>query len=303
MSYNIKTTLCGIDFKNPVITASGTFNFGKEYESFYPLNILGGISTKGLTLQKKLGNEVPRIAESSSGIMNSVGLQNPGVDAFINKELPNLITKGTKIIANLAGSSLDDYVTIADKIDKTAVDMIELNISCPNVKEGGIAFGVDPKSVYTITKAVKDVVKNKPLIIKLTPNVSNIIDNAKAVEDGGGDAISMINTVGGMAVDYKSGRPILANVFGGLSGPAIKPIALKMIWQVYNSVKIPIIGMGGISTFEDVLEFIICGASAIQVGTANLIDPMASANIIKDLDNYLLTNDLDINSLIGSLRI
>lgn len=303
MSFNSKVTIAGVEFKNPIITASGTYNFGREFEEFYDLSVLGGICTKGLTPEKRHGNPTPRIAETPSGMLNSVGLQNPGIDYFLKNELPSLKTKGTVIIANLAANTIEEYVAIAQKTDASSVDMIELNISCPNVKAGGIAFGVCPDMVEKITKEVKNVVKNKPLIVKLTPNVSDISENAKGAEAGGADAISLINTVSGMAIDYKTKRPILANIIGGLSGPAVKPIALKMVWQCKNAVKIPIIGMGGITKFTDVLEFMLAGASAVQVGTANLVNPTAAFDIVRDLEGYLKANSLDINDLVGALQV
>ncbi|MDY5439377.1 MAG: dihydroorotate dehydrogenase [Eubacteriales bacterium] len=299
---NLKVNLLGKTLKNPIITASGTFGFGREYNEFYDIGELGGVCTKGLTLNKKLGNKSPRIAETASGIINSVGLQNPGVRAFIENDLNFLKDTGTCVIANIAGSTLDEYVEMAKIIDETDVDMVEVNISCPNVKEGGMAFGVDPKSVERVTSAI---CKNttKPIIMKLSPNVANIQDNARAVEVAGGDAVSLINTVGGMAVNYKTRRPILNNVFGGLSGECIKPIALKMVWQTYNAIKLPIIGMGGISKYTDVLEFMLCGATAVEVGTANFTDPMASYNIVKDLEKFVLENDVDINEYVGKLIV
>lgn len=299
---NLKVNLLGKTLKNPIITASGTFGFGREYNEFYDIGTLGGVCTKGLTLNKKLGNKSPRIAETASGIINSVGLQNPGVRAFIENDLNFLKDTGTCVIANIAGSTLDEYVEMAKIIDETDVDMVEVNISCPNVKEGGMAFGVDPKSVEKVTSAIR---KNttKPIIMKLSPNVANIQDNARAVEVAGGDAVSLINTVGGMAVNYKTRRPVLNNVFGGLSGECIKPIALKMVWQTYNAIKLPIIGMGGITKYTDVLEFMLCGASAVEVGTANFTDPMASYNIVKDLEKFVLENDVDINEYVGKLIV
>ncbi len=299
---NLKVNLLGKTLNNPIITASGTFGFGREYNEFYDIGILGGVCTKGLTLSKKLGNKSPRIMETASGILNSVGLQNPGVKAFIENDLNFLKDTGTCVIANIAGSTLDDYVEMAKIIDETTVDMVEVNISCPNVKDGGMAFGVDPKSVEKVTYAIR---KNttKPVIMKLSPNVANIQDNARAVEVAGGDAVSLINTVGGMAVDYKTRRPILNNVFGGLSGECIKPIALKMVWQTYNAIKLPIIGMGGISKYTDVLEFMLCGASAVEVGTANFTNPMASYDLVKDLEKFVKENDVDINDYVGKLIV
>lgn len=299
---NTKVNICGVEFKNPIIPASGTFGFGEEYNKFYDISTLGGFCTKGLTLNEKDGNKNPRIAECPSGMLNSVGLQNPGVDYFLEHYLPWLKTIDTKVIANVAGSTIEDYIKICEKVSVDGVDMVELNISCPNVKAGGAALGIDPKNVELVTKAVRDACK-KPLIIKLTPNVANIADNARAAEAGGADAISLINTVGGMAVNYKTRRPIMANVMGGMSGPAVKPIALKMVWQCYNAVKLPIIGLGGIMNYKDVLEFMICGASAVEVGAANIFDPMASYNIVKDLENYVREQNMDINDLVGSLIV
>ena len=299
---NLKVNIAGVDFKNPIIPASGTFGFGREYNEFYDISELGGFSTKGLTLLERDGNANPRIAESPMGMLNSVGLQNPGVEYFIENYLPWLKTIDTRIIANVAGSTVDDYISICDKVSIDGVDMVELNISCPNVKAGGAALGIDPKNVEMITRAVRDTCR-KPLMIKLTPNVANIADNARAAEAGGADAISLINTVGGMAVNYKTRQPVLANVMGGMSGSAIKPVALKMVWQCFNAVNIPIVGLGGITSYTDVLEFMICGASAVQVGAANIYDPMASYNIVKDLQRYVDENNIDINELIGTLKV
>ena len=299
---NLKVNLLGKTLSNPVLTASGTFGFGREFNEFYDIGVLGGVCTKGLTLNKKMGNKAPRIAETTSGILNSVGLQNPGVEAFIKNDLEWLKSTGTCVIANIAGSTLDDYIKMAERLDSTDVDMLEVNISCPNVKEGGMAFGVDPKSVEKVTKAIREHT-TKPVIMKLSPNVANIVDNAKAVENGGGDAVSLINTLGGMAVNYKTRRPILNNVFGGLSGECVKPVALKMVWQVHNSCKLPIIGIGGISKYTDVLEFMLCGATAVEVGTANFTDPYASYNIVKDLEKFVKENDCDINDYVGKLIV
>ena len=300
---NLKVNLCGIEFNNPILTASGTFGFGREYAEFYPLSAIGGVCTKGLTNYVKDGNAYPRIAETPMGMINAVGLQNPGVDAFIKNDAVWLKEQGTNVIANVAGNSTEDYERIVERIsDVPSVDMIELNISCPNVKEGGMAFGVMPESVEAITKAVRRYAK-KPLIIKLSPNVANIVDNAKAAEAGGADAISLINTVSGMAINWRTRRPILANVNGGMSGPCVKPIALKMVWNCYNNVEIPIIGLGGITSYEDVLEFMICGASAVEVGTANIMNPMASYNIANDLKKYVEDTDMDINDIVGTLIV
>ncbi len=299
---NTSVNIAGVEFKNPIITASGTFGFGKEYANFYDINVLGGIATKGITLETRQGNMGNRIAETCSGILNSVGLQNPGVDGFIEEDIPFLDTLDTVIIANVAGKQLEDYVEAVRRISETSVDMIELNISCPNVKEGGIAFGVNPASVEKITSAVKKVC-TKPLIVKLSPNVSCIADNARSAENGGADAVSLINTITGMAIDYRTRKPILANVVGGLSGPCIKPVALRMVHEVYKAVNIPIIGMGGIMTAEDVLEFMIAGASAVQIGTANIINPMAGYNLVEELTNLLKSCKIDdIKKIVGSLE-
>lgn len=299
---NTSVKIAGVTFKNPVITASGTFGFGKEYSEFYPLSALGGICTKGLTIEERQGNPSPRVAETPSGMLNSVGLQNPGVDYYLERYDKWLSEQGTVVIANIAGHKLEDYSAMARKISQSRADMVELNISCPNVRSGGMAFGVEPASVRRVTEAVKRAC-DKPVITKLTPNVSNIADNARAAEDGGADAISLINTLTGMAVDYRTRRPILANNTGGLSGPCVKPVALKMVWDCYNAVKIPIIGLGGIQSYTDVLEFMICGATAVQVGTATLSDPYAAYNIAKDLEKYAEENDVDINGLIGTLQL
>ena len=299
---NTSVKIAGVTFKNPVITASGTFGFGKEYSEFYPLSALGGICTKGLTIEERQGNPSPRVAETPSGMLNSVGLQNPGVDYYLEHYDKWLSEQGTVVIANIAGHKLEDYSAMARKISQSRADMVELNISCPNVRSGGMAFGVEPASVRRVTEAVKRAC-DKPVITKLTPNVSNIADNARAAEDGGADAISLINTLTGMAVDYRTRRPILANNTGGLSGPCVKPVALKMVWDCYNAVKIPIICPGGIQSYTAVLEFMICGATAVQVGTATLSDPYAAYNIAKDLEKYAEENDVDINGLIGTLQL
>lgn len=300
---NLKTTIAGVEFKNPVIAASGTFGFGREYHKFYDVGKLGGICSKGLTLEPRLGNPPVRIAETPSGMLNSVGLQNPGVEAFIENELPFMEKLGTVIIANAAGSCISDYVKIVSILSDTSVDMIELNISCPNVHSGGMAFGVLPEGVDEVVRAVRKVCK-KPLIVKLTPNVSCIADNARAAERAGADAVSLINTVTGMAVDFKRKKPVLKACHGGLSGPCVKPIALKMVYDCYKAVKIPIIGLGGIMTGEDVGEFMLCGASAVQVGTANIFDPYAALNIVNELTNLLKSDNIsDVQSLIGGLTL
>lgn len=303
MSISMKTQIAGVEFKNPIIAASGTFGFGREYNNFYDVGRLGGIVSKGLTLEPREGNLPVRIAETPSGMLNSVGLQNPGVEYFIKNELPFMKSTGAVVIANAAGSCESDYVKIVERLSDSDVDMIELNISCPNVKAGGMAFGVEPSGVERIVSAVKKACR-KPLIIKLTPNVADIAQNALAAERAGADAISLINTVSGMAVNFKARRPILAAVTGGLSGPAIKPIALRMVYACYKAVKIPIIGMGGIVCGEDAGEFMLCGASAVQVGSANIFTPTAAINILNELTKLMESdNIIDVRTLIGGLKL
>lgn len=298
---NTAVEICGVKLKNPVIAASGTFGFGREYSRYIDLNELGGISVKGLTLYPREGNPPPRIAETSSGILNSVGLQNPGVDAFIKDELPYLKQFDTVIIANVAGSSEDEYCAAVDKLDKTDIDMIELNISCPNVKKGGLSFGATPDGVYNITAHVREYCCH-PLIVKLSPNVGNIAEVALAAQSAGADALSLINTLIGMAIDAYTRKPVLANITGGLSGPAIKPVALYMVWQAARTVSIPVIGMGGIMSGIDAVEFMLAGAKAVQVGTANLVDPMATTKIIDGIKQYMRDSDQNnINDIIGGL--
>ncbi len=298
----LAVNIAGVKFKNPLIAASGTFGYGLEYSEIYDVSKIGGISLKGLTLLPKEGNDSPRIAETPSGILNSVGLQNPGTKAFVNDYMPKIKKLGTVLIANIAGNTLEEYAQTAKIVSASGVDMIELNISCPNVKQGGMAFGVEPDSVRAVTEKVKENT-SLPLIVKLTPNVSDITKNAAAAQKGGADAISLINTISGMAVDYKTRKPVLKNVTGGLSGPAVKPVALKMVWQVYNTVDIPIIGMGGIMSYTDVLEFIICGASAVQIGTANIYNPTAMPEILADLERYFKENNLTLEELKGTLIV
>ena len=299
---DLSVKIAGVEFKNPVIPASGAFGYGREYERFYPLSKLGGISVKGTTITKRPGNPVPRIAETPAGMLNSVGLQNPGIDHFIKIELPNLKTKGTVIISNIAGSTINECVEIARKLDDTDVDMIELNISCPNVKEGGVAFGTTTDGAAGITKQVRAATK-KPLIVKLSPNVTDIASIAKAVEAEGADSVSLINTLLGMKIDINSRRPILKNNVGGLSGPAVFPVAVRMVWQVANAVKIPVIGMGGITTWEDAVEMILAGASAIQVGAAIFTNPYAPLEIVDGLNKYLDDNKIDkLSELTGKVQ-
>lgn len=298
----LAVNFAGVDFKNPVIPASGTFGYGKEYEEFFELSKLGGISVKGTTEKLRTGNLPPRIAETPSGMLNSVGLQNPGVDHFIAHELPYLMGKNTVIIANMAGSTADGYREVAEKLDRTDVPMIEVNISCPNVKAGGAAFGVSCEGAAQITKIVRAATK-KPIMIKLSPNVTNIAEIAKAVEAEGADAVSLINTLLGMRIDIRTKRPILHNNVGGLSGPAVFPVAIRMVWQVANAVKIPVCGMGGISTWEDAVEMMMAGASTVQVGAALFNDPFAAVKIIDGLEKYVEDNHLNsINDIVGAVK-
>ena len=278
------TVLSGIKLDNPVIPASGTFGFGTEFNDFYDINILGSFSFKGTTKEPRFGNPTPRIAECTAGLINSVGLQNPGIEAVINEELPKLFKIFKKpVIANISGFSIDEYVYCCEKIDKVdGVGIIEVNVSCPNVAHGGLAFGQTPESVAAVTKAVKEVTK-KPVYIKLSPNVTDIVSIAKACEEAGADGISLINTLLGMRINLKTGKPIIANVMGGFSGPAVFPVALRMVYQVAHAVKIPVMGIGGVSTASDVIEMMMAGAKAVQVGAANLVNPYACKEIIEEL--------------------
>lgn len=282
---DLSLELCGVHFKNPVIAASGTYGFGREFDEMYDISQLGGVSVKGMSLAPKLGNPPPRLCETPSGMLNAVGLQNPGVEKFINEDLPWLLEKDTVVIANISGSTVEDYARMAKRLAPTGVHMLEMNISCPNVHEGGAAFGVKPESVYNVTKAVKAMAK-QPVIVKLTPNVADITENALAAQEAGADALSMINTLTAVAVDVRTRRMILANNTGGLSGPAVRPVALRMVWQCAKKVSIPIIGMGGIETGEDAAAFMLCGAKAVMVGTANFTDPFACPRIVRELDAY-----------------
>ena len=299
---DLSVKIAGVEFKNPVIPASGVFGYGREYEELFPLSKLGGIATKGTTITNRNGNPAPRIAETPSGMINSVGLQNPGIDAFIETELPNLLTKDTVILANIAGSTADECVEIVRKLDETDVHMIELNISCPNVKQGGMAFGATCDGAAGITKLVRQATK-KPLVVKLSPNVTSITDIAKAVEAEGADALSLINTVLGMRIDINSRRPVLKNNMGGMSGPAVFPLAVRMVWQTANAVNIPIIGMGGIATGEDAVEMMMAGASTVQIGAALFQNPMAPVEIIEGLNKYVEDNKLDnLQDIVGAVK-
>ncbi len=280
---NLSIRLPGLKLKNPIIPASGTFGFGQEIAEIYDLSILGGIAIKATTKEVRLGNPTPRVCEVDGGMLNAIGLANPGVVEVIEHKLPFLKQFDTEVIANVAGSTLEDYVYVSKLLsEQDVVKALEINISCPNVHRGGMSFGTTKESAYEITKAIKEV-SSKPVYVKLSPNVTDIVEIAKAVEAAGADGITMINTLMGMRIDLNNKRPILANKTGGFSGPAIKPVAIRMIWQVYEAVNIPIIGMGGIMNAEDVLEFLLAGASAVEIGTANLIDPYASKKIIEEL--------------------
>ncbi len=300
----LNVSLCGIELDNPVIPASGTFGYGYEYADLYDINVLGTFSFKGTTKEPRFGNPTPRIAECYSGMINAVGLQNPGVEKVVNEELPKLAKCfDKKVMANVGGFSVEEYVYTAEKLDKCdQVGWIEVNISCPNVHGGGIAFGTSPENAAIITKAVKEAVE-KPVIVKLSPNVTDIVAIAKAVENAGADGISLINTMLGMRIDLRTKKPVIANKMGGFSGPAIFPVALRMVYQVSNAVNIPVIGMGGVSTAEDVIEMMLAGATAVQVGAANLVDPFVCKDIIEKLpqvmDKYNINNLIEI---IGGIK-
>ena len=299
---DLSVNLCGKKLKNPVIPASGTFGFGREFNELYDISVLGGIATKGLTLLPRLGNPTPRIAESRGTVLNAVGLQNPGVEWFLKNELPALQSR-TRVLANAAGSTLSEYGEIVKKLNGK-VDFIELNISCPNVKCGGMAFGIRPESVKQVTQIAKENCADTPLIIKLSPNVESIAANALAAQEGGADAISLVNTFTGMAVDIEKRKPVLANNTGGVSGAGIKPIALRMVWEAANAVKIPVIGMGGIVTAEDAIEFLMAGATAVEVGTQNFTDPLACPKIIRGIESWCDTHQIKkVSELIGTLTM
>ncbi len=300
---NLTTKIGNLTLKNPVITASGTFGYGEEYLDFLDINQLGGICVKGTTLHRREGNPYPRMAETPSGMLNAVGLQNKGVDYFINTIYPRLKAFETAFIVNVSGSTLEDYIETAEKINSLSfIPAIELNISCPNVKQGGMAFGVDKDMAAEVVKEVRKVY-DKPLIVKLSPNVTDIVSIARAVEHEGADAVSLINTLLGMAIDAETQKPLLSTITGGLSGPCVKPIALRMVWQVAHAVKIPVVGMGGISNARDAIEFFLAGATAIEVGTANFIDPAISLQVIQGIDDYLQRHNCEsITDIIGALK-
>lgn len=299
---DLSVKIAGVEFSNPLIAASGTFGFGREYAEFYPLEKLGGISCKGTTLEKRDGNLPPRVAETPSGMLNAVGLQNPGVDVFIKEDLPWLKQQNTVVIANIAGNTTEEYCAMAEKLNDTDVDMIEMNISCPNVKSGGVQFGTSCESVGAITAAVRKHC-TKPLIVKLSPNVADIAEIAKSAEANGADALSMINTLTGMRIDINTRRPIIRNNTGGLSGPAVFPVAVRMVWQASNAVKIPIIGMGGISSWEDAVEMLIAGAQALQIGTVLFSDPYAPIKITEGINEFLDKNNIEsVTELSGTIK-
>ena len=300
---NTKINFAGIEMKNPVTVASGTFGYGREYSQFFDLGKLGAIITKGTSLKPRSGNKPTRVCETASGMLNSIGLQNPGVEYFAKYDLPNLRKYDTKIIVNACGSSVEEYVELCKILNSLDIDGVELNLSCPNVKEGCMAFGNTYDGVRKVTSAVRKVL-DKPLIVKLTPNVTDIAGIAKGVEDGGADAVSLINTLLGMKIDINTKRPVLANNTGGLSGPAIKPVAVRMVYQVAQVVKIPIMGLGGIVSAEDAIEFMLAGALAISVGSGNFIDPYTSIKTIEGIEKYMEKNKIEnINEIVGKVQM
>lgn len=299
---DLSVKLCGTELKNPVIPASGTFGFGREYDEIYDISVLGGVATKGLTLAPRLGNPVPRIAESRGTILNAVGLQNPGVESYLANDNDWLRSK-TRVLANAAGSTLSDYGEICAKLDGR-VDFVELNISCPNVKCGGMAFGIRPESVKEVTRVAKENLKRTPLIVKLSPNVESIAANARAAEEGGAEAISLVNTFTGMAIDIERRKPIIANNTGGVSGAGIKPIAVRMVYEASRAVSIPVVGMGGITCAEDAIEFLMAGAVAVEVGTHNFTDPLACPKIIDGLRDWCMRHGVKrVSELTGTLKL
>ncbi len=299
---NTKVTIAGVEFKNPVMTASGTFGSGMEYGEFVDLNQLGAVVTKGVANVPWPGNPVPRVAETYGGMLNAIGLQNPGIDVFIERDLPFLRQFDTKVIVNVCGKSVEDYLAVVERLGDTDVDMLEINVSCPNVKEGAIAFGQKAESLYDITSRIKAKAK-QPVIMKLSPNVTDITEMAKAAEAAGADAVSLINTLTGMKIDIHKRSFVLANKTGGLSGPAIKPVAVRMVYQVSHGVKIPVIGMGGIASAEDAIEFLLAGASAVAVGAMNFVNPYTTAEVVKGIEAYMEKYGVeDIGELIGGVR-
>jgi dihydroorotate dehydrogenase (NAD+) catalytic subunit len=299
---NTGVTIAGVSLKNPILTASGTFGSGQEYAQFVDLNRLGGVVTKGVANVPWEGNPTPRVAEVYGGMLNAIGLQNPGIDVFVERDLPFLAKYDTRIVVNVCGRSEADYVEVVERLSDQPVDLLEINISCPNVKEGGIAFGQDPKAAAAITKAVKAVAR-QPVVMKLSPNVTDIAYMAQAVEDAGADAVSLINTLTGMKIDVKKRQFALANKTGGLSGPAIHPIAVRMVYQVAQAVKIPIIGMGGVMSAEDAIELILAGATAVSVGTANFANPRITEEIVAGIETYMAEQEVEsVTELIGAVK-
>lgn len=301
---NLAVRIGKMDLRNPIMTASGTFGYGREYAEFFDLSLLGAVVVKGISLKPMPGNPPPRICETPSGMMNAIGLQNVGLEAFLKEKLPYLRNFRTRIVVNVLGSTLEEYAEICGRLADTDIDAIELNVSCPNVKQGGLSFGTSVCELDRLMKAVRQRCRDKTLIVKLSPNVTDIRELARVAEAGGADALSLINTVTAMAIDIRTRKPRLANVVGGLSGPAIRPIAVRMVWEVYNAVKLPLIGIGGIMGFEDAVEFILAGATAVQVGTANFIDPRSSVTIIEGLTRYLEGEKIDdVKELVGGVRV
>lgn len=299
---NMRVNIAGVEWNNPVTVASGTFGSGAEYCDFVDLNKIGAVTTKGVANVPWPGNPTPRIAETYGGMMNAVGLQNPGIDVFCKRDIPFLKQYDTKIIVNVCGKSTEDYCEVVERLADEPVDMLEINISCPNVKEGGIAFGQNPQAAEAITKAVKKYAK-QPVIMKLSPNVTDITEMARAVEAGGADAVSLINTLTGMKIDIERQKFAVANKTGGVSGPAIKPIAVRMVYQVANAIKLPIIGMGGISCAADAIEFMLAGASAVSVGTANFVNPMVTEEIVKGMEDYMIRHKIEnISDIVGIVK-
>lgn len=299
---NLSVDFAGVKMKNPVTTASGTFGSGEEFSEYVDLNRLGAVTTKGVANVPWPGNDTPRVCETYGGMLNAIGLQNPGIDTFVSRDIPFLKKYDTNIIVNVCGRTTEDYIDVVEKLGTENVDMLEINISCPNVKHGGIAFGQDPKAVEAITKAVKAVAK-QPVIMKLSPNVTDITEMAKAAEAGGADALSLINTLTGMQIDVERQKFVLANKTGGLSGPAIKPVAVRMVYQVANAVNVPIIGMGGIANAKDAMEFILAGATAVSVGTANFNNPNTTIEVVEGIEDYMARHNVeDINDLIGIVK-
>ena len=300
---NTEVNLAGIKMKNPITVASGTFGYGREFAEYIDLNKLGGIVTKGTSLKPRPGNKPPRVCETTAGMLNAIGLQNPGVEHFINEDLPWLRKFNTAVIVNACGSTIEDYVELCRILNKTDIDGVELNLSCPNVKEGCLAFGTTYEGVKEVTSQVRKVL-DKPLIVKLTPNVTDITQPAKAAQDAGADGVSLINTLLGMSIDIHKRRPFLANNTGGLSGPAVKPVAVRMVYQVAQAIDIPILGLGGIVTGDDAIEFMLAGATAVSIGTGNFISPEVSVNAVKDIEKYMKMHNIeDVNEIIGSVQM